>query len=187
MPLDHLDPASGLVVVDLQQGLTSLPAAHPVDGVVERSAALVDGFRAAGRPVVLMVIDFAPDGADAARHVCEIPSPPSAGSGFAALDPRLGSNPRDVHVTKKGWSGFCGTDLELQLRRRGVHTIVLCGIATSIGVESTAREAFDRDFDLVIVPDCMTDPELESHEHSLRHIYPRLGLIDTSEKVLACL
>jgi nicotinamidase-related amidase len=74
----------------------------------------------------------------------------------------LGKRDGDIEVTKRQWGAFYGTDLELQLRRRGIDTIILCGISTNIGVESTARNAWELGFNLVIAEDAVARPPRNS-------------------------
>ena len=89
--------------------------------------------------------------------------------------PELGPKPATCVVTKHQWGAFYGTELELQLRRRGVKTIVIGGISTNFGVESTARDAFERSFALVFVEDAMAAMSAEAHAFAMANIFPRLG------------
>jgi nicotinamidase-related amidase len=84
---------------------------------------------------------------------------------------------------KRQWGGFYSTDLDLQFRRRGVKTIVLGGIATNFGVESTARSAWERSYDLVIVEDACTSISAELHDIAIRHIFPRIARVATSADI----
>lgn len=86
----------------------------------------------------------------------------------------LGKCTSDLEVTKRQWGAFYGTDLELQLRRRGIDTIVLCGISTNIGVESTARNAWELGFSLIIAEDACSAASAEQHLGSMTHIFPAL-------------
>ena len=88
-------------------------------------------------------------------------------------------------MTKRQWGAFYGTDLDLQLRRRGVKTIVLCGIATNFGVESTARDAWERNYEIIFAEDAMSSMEAESHHFAITRIFPRLGRVRSTEQVLA--
>lgn len=177
----------GLIVVDLQDGLVRLPAAHPVDTIIGTTRRLADGMRASGHVIVWITIDFAADGGDMSRRRTDVPAPPPPTPGFAVLAEGLAPQAGDLHITKRTWNCFHATELELQLRRRGVETVVLAGVATSIGVESTARGAFDRDFDVVLAADAVTDPVAAAHDHSLRYVYPRLGRVRESGAILEAL
>jgi nicotinamidase-related amidase len=94
---------------------------------------------------------------------------------------------RDIKITKRQWSAFYGTELDLQLRRRGIETIVLGGISTNIGVESTARAAHEHGYSLVLVEDAMSCGAPEHHDASLNFVFPRLGLVRQSGDVLEAL
>lgn len=93
----------------------------------------------------------------------------------------------DIEVTKRQWGAFYGTDLELQLRRRGIDTIILCGISTNIGVESTARNAWELGFNLILVEDACSAATAEQHQGSMTHIFPRIARVRSTEEVLAAL
>lgn len=82
---------------------------------------------------------------------------------------------------------FYGTDLDLQLRRRGLKTIVLCGIATEFGVESTARDAYERGYEQVFAEDAMTGRSAESHANSVTHVFPRMGRVRSTAEIVAAL
>ncbi|MGW1892698.1 isochorismatase family protein [Streptomyces sp. NPDC002004] len=183
MPATTLDPRTALVVIDLQKGITSLPTMHPADDVVERSVTLAEAFRAKGLPVVLVhVTDGAPGRTER--------GPSSLGSlpqDWADLDPRLGRQDGDIVVTKRQWGAFHGTDLDLQLRRRGVTQIVLTGISTSIGVESTARSAHEHGYNVTVVTDAITDTDADAHRNSVEKIFPRLGETDTADAIVKLL
>jgi nicotinamidase-related amidase len=111
------------------------------------------------------------------------PLPPD----FAEFVPEMAPREGDVVITKRNWGAFYGTELELQLRRRGVRTLVLGGISTNFGVESTARDAFERGYDLVLVEDAMAGMSAEAHHFSVTTIFPRFGLVRSTEQVLAAL
>jgi nicotinamidase-related amidase len=188
MPIDSLPPETALVLVDLQLGITSMPTIHPADDIVERAAALAVAFRERGLPVALVRVSFAEDGADAVQvPVDQQPPPMKLGPDFATLRPELGNAPGDIVITKRGWDGFFGTELDLQLRRRGIGTIVLGGIRTCIGVESTARTGFALNYAQVLATDATTDVSLEAHENSLRHIFPRISRLAATDAIIAAL
>ncbi|OXV34828.1 hydrolase [Escherichia coli] len=99
----------------------------------------------------------------------------------------LGATDSDIEIIKRQWGAFYGTDLELQLRRRGIDTIVLCGISTNIGVESTARNAWELGFNLVIAEDACSAASAEQHNNSINHIYPRIARVRSVEEILHAL
>ncbi len=107
--------------------------------------------------------------------------------GWDNLVPEL-SNSKNVHViTKRQWGAFYGTDLDLQLRRRGIDTIVLCGVSTSIGVDTTAREAFQHGYNQIFPTDAMTASTKEEHDYVCKYIFPRIGQLRTTEEIILSL
>ena len=180
---EDLDPAkTALVVVDLQRGVIGLPTAHPVQEVIANAAALADAFRRRKLPVVLVNVAGRAPGRTEAR-VTAFPVSPE----WFELIPELGRDPSEILVTKYTWGAFHGTDLDVQLRRRGVTQIVLAGISTSIGVESTARAAYEHGYNVTIATDAVTDSDADAHQNSLDRIFPRLGESGSTEEVLELL
>ena len=189
MAVTTLDPMSSLVVIDMQKGILTLPTIHPAAEVLAGVVRLADAFRRKGRPVVLVRVGWSSDGADAVKSRNQ--SQPLASARpknfFEYADELCADPARDILVHKRQWGAFYGTDLDLQLRRRGITNIVLCGISTSIGVESTARDAWERSYNLTFASDAMTDLVAEAHERALRIIFPRIGEIGTVADILALL
>lgn len=101
--------------------------------------------------------------------------------------PELNIQPTDFLITKHQWGAFYGTDLDLQLRRRGIDTIILCGISTNFGVESTARFAYEFGYNQILVEDAMSAMTKEAHEASIKFVFPRLGLIRNTDEVLTAI
>ncbi|WP_433680144.1 hydrolase [Nocardia sp. CA-119907] len=186
MPVTTLDERTALVVIDLQHGIVAAPRQpHSAAAVIENSAALAHAFRAHGLPVVLVRVSFSADRADQVKGRNEFPFP--AGNppeGWDRIVDDLTGHPEDIHVTKRNWGAFYGTDLDLQLRRRGITQIVLAGIATSIGVESTARAAHEHGYHVTLAVDAMTDSDAEAHQHSITKIFPRLGETGTTAEIV---
>ncbi|MET9497645.1 isochorismatase family protein [Streptomyces sp. NPDC006552] len=183
-----LDERPALVLIDLQNGILGLPTVHPSAEVLKNGARLADAFRAKGLPVVRVRVTWSPDGGDLPMSRSEGPgmtqAPPPE---FAEFPAELGPLGDDIVITKRHWGAFTGTELDLQLRRRGVTQIVLGGISTSIGVESTARSAFELSYHQVIVTDATTDTDAASHEHSFGKIFPRIAELGTTDEVLELL
>ncbi|MEV2252901.1 isochorismatase family protein [Streptomyces sp. NPDC050147] len=178
MTATTLDPTTALVLVDLQKGITALPTAHPSAEIVERSARLAAAFRERGLPVVLVrVTGSAPGRTEGPVGGGETPAD------WADLVPELGRQESDIVVTKRQWGAFYGTDLDLQLRRRGVTQVVVAGIATSIGVESTARAAHEHGYHVTVAVDAVTDMDADAHRNSIEKIFPRLGETDTAQAI----
>ncbi|MGW0836236.1 hydrolase [Streptomyces prunicolor] len=190
MALTTLDPRTALVVIDLQGGIVGAPT-QPYSGpeVVARTVELADAFRAADLPVVLVRVSFAADGADAVpgRNEQQRPGGGVRPEGWDVIVDELAGHPGDIHVTKRNWGAFHGTDLDVQLRRRGITQIVLTGMATSIGVESTARAAHEHGYHVTLATDAMSDLDAVSHTHSIERIFPRLGETGTTADILELL
>ena len=102
---------------------------------------------------------------------------------WSDIVPQLGPRDGDIVITKRQWGAFYGTDLDLQLRRRGVNAIVLCGIATNFGVESTARSGAELRFDVVLLEDVMTSMTADAHRFAVQMIFPRLGRVRTADQI----
>jgi nicotinamidase-related amidase len=182
MPLTQLDTAAALIVIDLQKGIVGMPTVHPTGEIVARSAQLARAFRERGLPVVLVnVTAAAPGRTDAGRFQRSLPPD------FAELVPELEQQPDDYVVSKQRVGAFIGTSLDEILRQRGVTQVFLTGVATSAGVEATARSAHDYGYNVVLVVDAMTDRNAEAHSYSVEKTFPRIGETDTTENVLKLL
>jgi nicotinamidase-related amidase len=182
MPVTKLDTTAALIVIDLQKGIVSIPTAHPAGEIIGRSAQLARAFRERGLPVVLVnVTGAAPGRTDAGRP--KLSFPPD----WTELVPELEQQPEDYLVSKQRLGAFIGTALDGYLRQRGVTQIFLTGIATSSGVESTARSAYDYGYNVVIVTDAITDRSADSHRHSVEMVFPKLSETDTTDNVLKLL
>ena len=186
-PLELTAAKSALVVVDLQAGILARPTApHGSADVLERSAQLCARFRAAGAQIVLVRVSFAADGSDALSQPCDEPMVRAARPpGWDVLSPALGSADRDIHITKHQWGAFYGTELDLQLRRRGITTLVMCGISTNFGVESTARDGWERGYSIVFAEDAMASFDATAHAFAVKNIFVRLGRVRSTADVLA--
>lgn len=189
MPVQQLDPLTALVLIDLQKGITSLPTVESGDVIVERAARLARAFRERELPVVRVRVAFSPDGGDMLRARVDVPppTPTQRPADWAELREEIGTGPHDIIITKRQWDAFYGTELDLQLRRRRITGIVLAGISTSIGVESTARHARELNYQIAIARDAVTDTVREAHENSITRIFPRLGQVDTVDAIVAAL
>ena len=185
----RLDPATtALVLIDLQNGIMSRPLApHSADDVIDRANKLANALRARGGMIVyvrvLLSEVFALPADVPSRDPNAPPPPPEASELVSAL----ARQEKDAVVAKRSWGAFYGTQLEQILRRRGIKTIVLGGIATNIGVESTARAAYDRAYEIVFVEDAMSTMSVEAHEFATKTIFPRMGRVRRTADVLEAL
>jgi len=154
--------------------------------VVKNAAALAEASRKNGMPVFLVRVAFAPDWKDRPNPPCDTPWPAQTPPpDWSEIVPELGPKPDDLVITKRQWGAFYGTDLDLQLRRRAMTTIVLCGIATTIGVESTARFAFEYGYNQIFAEDAMAALSAEEHTYSITKIFPRIGLVRKTAEIVA--
>jgi nicotinamidase-related amidase len=187
-----IDPRkTALVLIDLQQGIVGRPLApHSGPEVVRNAARLAAKFRALGATVVLVNVAFHPDFKDALNVPADVAAPFNPGAllpNWAELVPELGVQSGDLLITKRQWGAFHGTELDLQLRRREVRTIVLGGISTNIGVESTARSAYEHGYAQVLAEDAMASNSAEMHAFAVKNIFPRLGYVRSTDEILAAL
>lgn len=179
MPLTTVT-SPALIVVDLQEGIVTLPTVHPAAHVVDRAASLAATFREQSWPVVLVnVASAAPGRSEIMRRAGEVSAT------WTDLVPALGATDGDILVTKNRWSAFADTGLDEKLRALGVTQVVIVGIATTMGVESTARSAHERGYDVVIVTDAITDTDADAHANSVSKIFPRLAEMTTTATLLA--
>lgn len=185
-----LHPATtALVLIDLQRGIAGgATAPHAASDVVSRGASLARAARASGTTVVLVHVDVGPDGILFPRVTADVPRPPfQVPPGWSDLVPELERAPTDVVVTKHQPNAFYATDLEVQLARRGIRTIILGGISTNVGVEATARAANERGYEQIFVEDAMAAREADLHEHAVRRFFPTIGRVRSTSDVLAAL
>jgi len=179
MTLTTLDPITALVVIDLQQGIVSR---YPAADVLDRAGELAAAFRRHGLPVVLVTAAGGAPG--------RVQTPFSGGApraDWADLVPELDQQPSDLRITKRTWGAFHNTDLDAQLRGLGVTQVVVVGIATTAGVESTARAAHEHGYHVTLAVDAMTDGNADAHDNSVLRIFPRLGETGTTAEVIALL
>jgi nicotinamidase-related amidase len=182
MAIAPLDANTALVIIDLQKGLASYPTVHPIDDVVRHAAGLAAAFRRHHLPVVLVNVDGGAPGR-AQRPAGGTERPADWLDFIAALD----RQPQDHVITKRTWGAFTNTGLDAHLKSLNVTQIVLAGVATSIGVESTARQAHELGFHVALAVDAMTDLSLDAHDHSVTRIFPRLGENATTHEILELL
>ncbi|MGJ4843617.1 isochorismatase family protein [Leifsonia sp. Le1] len=188
MTISTIDTRTALIVVDLQNAIRAYHVAHPVEEVFANAGALADAFRAYGLPVVLVnVAGRAPGrieaqpGAQAQSSTGERPADP------LEFVPELHRAETDHVVTKRTWGAFTATDLDAYLRSEGVTQVVIAGIATSAGVESTARQAHEFGYNVTLATDAMSDRSAEAHDHVVSSVFPRIGETGTTAEVIELL
>ncbi len=182
-----LDPkTTALVLIDLQNVIVAQPLEPRGSADVVASAkALAGRFRNAGAMVVLVNVTWAKDYGDWPAAPVDFPPPRPAGGMPDGADHLVDGlyQPGDIRVTKRNWSAFHGTELDLILRRRGVSTIVLAGIATNFGVESTARSAYELNYAVVVAEDACASPTAELHRVSVTGVLPRISRVRQSADI----
>ena len=179
---------TALVLIDLQNGILPYAGAHPASQVLQNCAALANQFRAAKAPVVLVRVGWGADYAEALSQPVDVPAqtvPGGLPASWWEIPAEVGQQASDILVIKRQWGAFYGTDLDLQLRRRGIQNIVLAGIATNIGVESTARNAWEMGYGIVLAEDACSSPSMEMHQFSIKNIMPRISRVRSTAEVLA--
>jgi nicotinamidase-related amidase len=180
---------TAIVVIDLQKGIASIPT-EPYSSkvVIENTTKMLKEFRKDSMPVFLINVTPSKDMKDALRPISETSfSMSNYDSSWSEFVPDLDIQPTDFRITKHQWGAFYGTELDLQLRRRKIETIVLCGIATNFGVESTARFAYEFGFNQIFVEDAMAARSKDEHNFPVKYIFPRLGLIRSTDQVIKAL
>lgn len=182
--MDKLDlnfEKTALVLIDLQKGIVTFPGG---DQVVENALELIDLFKQQNGFIAYVNVDFH-DGNDALKPITdESPASGERTADWAEFDERLPITAEDYTVTKRNWGAFFGTDLDTQLRRRSIERIVLAGIATNYGVESTAREAYHRGYSQIFITDAMVSVSEEAHQATLKYVFPRIGQLRTTAEFL---
>jgi nicotinamidase-related amidase len=177
--LSALDPKTALIVIDLQKGIVGRATAHPIDPILKRAGTLAAAFRRHRLPVVLVNVGgAAPGRTEQTRPRGELPPD------WMDLVSELDAQPEDHRVTKRSWGAFTHTNLDALLKSEGVTQVVVIGVATSIGVESTARQAYELGFNVSLATDAMTDLDAAAHENSLTRIFPRLGETGTTQEII---
>jgi nicotinamidase-related amidase len=184
MALTTLDPNTALIVIDLQKGIAATPGMlHPMEDVVGNAAALVEAFHAHALPVVLVAVNGSAPG----RTEQHRGAPGERPADYADLLPELNARPEDLRVTKQTPGAFARTGLEQMLKDRGVTQVVIAGVSTSNGAESTARQAYELGFHVTLAVDAMTDRSAENHDWSLTRIFPRIGESGATREIIELL
>ncbi len=171
---------TALVLIDLQKGIIGRELSpHTGMDIVERSRKLARVTREAGGLVIWVTVAFSPDRADALQQPVDQPASAPPGGfppGFSDLAEGL-ATPGDLFITKRQWGAFHQTELDLQMRRRGIDTVILGGIATNMGVESTARQGWELGYALILPEDLASSLSREMHDFAFRWIFPKIGRI----------
>lgn len=180
---------TALVVVDLQNftlAMNTVPI--PTSDVLANNIRLAQACRKAGIQVVLVRV-----GHEDAKVPHPSPLTDASFSGFQfgpgakEIPPELGPEEGDIIVDKYNWGAFHGTNLDTHLRRRGIRTLIVTGLVTNIGVDTTLRHAQERGYDQVMVSDAVAAMTQEEHDYTLKFVAPKLARVRTTDEVLAAL
>ncbi|MFJ1616278.1 cysteine hydrolase family protein [Streptomyces sp. NPDC088251] len=185
-----LDPAhTALLVMDYQPVILAvLPEGGERDALLDRVEGAIADVRASGGTIAYVRAGFTEDDWDAipatnksfaivAQHRVMHDEDPAA-----AIHERLAPRDGDIVVRKTRYGGMSTTDLDRQLRERGITALVVCGISTSGVVLSTVIDAADRDYRLCVLSDGVADPDADVHTVLLHQVFPsRAHIIDTAE------
>lgn len=181
---------SALVLIDLQNGITAMGVStspYTSEEVIQNASKLVNAFSEKGAFIVLVRVSTM-DGKDMVKPKTDLKATGMKYSeGWDNLIPEIATTKNAHIVTKRQWGAFYGTDLDLQLRRRGIDTIVLGGVSTNIGVDTTAREAYQHGYNQIFVEDAMTALTKEEHDYVCKYIFPRIGKIRITKEIVSSL
>jgi nicotinamidase-related amidase len=174
-----LDPArTALLVMDYQPGI--IGRLEDGDALVARAREAIAVARAAAATIGYVRVAFTdedfdalPDDAPMARIKAMPREHMHADSPATQVDERVAPVEGDIVVRKTRVGPFLTTDLDQQLRARGIDTLLLAGISTSGVVLSTVRDAHDRDYRLYVIADATADPLPDVHAALIEKILPR--------------
>ncbi|MBC6108959.1 isochorismatase family protein [Pedobacter fastidiosus] len=178
-----LDKNTALILIDLQNGIVNFPITKPAKEVLAKAAQLVSAFRKENLTIVVVNVDPTKSLLNDLRKdvKTQFVSFPDK---WYEIAPEIKTTDADIFITKNAWNAFSNPALDLALKKRGITGIVLAGISTSVGVEGTARAASERGYNLTFAIDAMADTNADAHEHSVKRIFPRIGEVDDTEKII---
>ena len=180
---------TALVLIDLEHGIVGRDLA-PYEGkeVVEQCVKLAEATRQAGGTVVyvhVLMHEMLHPSVDKPMMPPGTPPPPTQAS---ELVPEAGFQPStDILIAKRQWDAFYGTDLQAKLQAKHIKTIIMAGIATNMGVESTARSAFAQGYNVVLAEDAMSSMAKALHKFSIENLFPMLGRVRTTKEIMKAL
>ena len=190
-PLNLSARTTALVLIDMQKGiLAAKTAPHSTGQIIGNAVSLAQSLHAAGGLLVRVHVGVASNFADAPAQPVDKPAEmPSEGlpPDFSEFAPEIAALPADVTILKRQWGAFYGTELDLQLRRRGVTTVILAGLTTSFGVETTVREGWQHNYAVVVAEDACTDTDASLHRSSVQNILPHIARVRQTREIIAAL
>jgi nicotinamidase-related amidase len=189
--LDLQPRTTALVLIDLQKGLLALSTApYSPALVLANGVRLARSLAAAGGTVVLVRVDFDRDRTAAPQGRTDTPltvPPGGIPADWAELAPELTAIQPHIVITKRQWSAFFGTELDLQLRRRGITHTIVGGLATNFGVESTARDGWQHNYTVIVAEDACSTFGDDMHRFAVEKTLPRVSLVRKTDAIVAAL
>lgn len=201
MAEERLDPKStALIVFDMQRGQFEVQDPERQkwlrdSNIVANCVALAAAARRAGLPVYYVRNNRRADGLDQPDVITDMSLRQGGGSGrpgggdarqWEIID-ELKPEPQDFVVDKIRQGAFSSTMLDTLLRARRIDTIVICGVRTTVGVETTVRDGRDLGYNMVIASDCTGGIAPEDHRWTLEKIFPMLGRVRSLSQIQAML
>jgi nicotinamidase-related amidase len=182
---------TALVLIDVQNGTLAMKLApHGAPEIVARASRLARHCGAAGVTVVLVRVHFSEGYADKPHSLTDTAMMlPQGGlpADWSSFPDEIAAIKADIVITKRQWSAFYGTELDLQLRRRGITTIILGGLMTNFGVESTARDAWQHNYSVVLAEDVASSIGAGLHEFAIANTLPRVAMVRSAAEIMAAL
>ncbi|MGR5067798.1 MULTISPECIES: cysteine hydrolase family protein [Vibrio] len=176
MPITQIDNNTALIAIDLQYGIVELVDAKDASKVIEHTNLLLNTFHSLNWPVVLVNVSGRPDG--------RVDSPSRSSRelkpNWTTLIEELNHHRTDIVITKQTWGAFTHTQLHQRLQSLNVTHVVITGIATSMGVLSTAMQAYELGYNVTICHDAVTDPSLANHAFALSSVIPKISEVGTT-------
>jgi len=188
MMLKLAPPVTALVLIDVQKGTLGLPLGpHDPATVTANSVRLATHFSSKGATVVLVRVAFSEGYADRPGGSTDVPMvlpPGGLPADWAEFPADLAAIKPDLLITKRQWSAFHGTELDLQLRRRGITHVVIGGLMTNFGVESTARDAWQHNYETIVAEDASSSLNAELHHFAVRNTLPRVARVRSTAEII---
>jgi nicotinamidase-related amidase len=184
----NVNPSSSvLLLLDVQVGIVNMLPPSEQEKILGNLARATMAARTANLPVIYVMVGYRPNYPEVSARNSQVSRVKKEGrllerAADALICPEIDVRPEDVIVTKKRGSAFFGTDLEIILRAANIDTLILAGISSLMTVESTARDAFDRDYRLFVLGDCCADGDVKANEVALTILLPRVSTVCTTDQ-----
>ena len=182
---------TALILIDVQKGTLGFNLSpYSAPEIVATSVKLAEAGREAGALLVYVRVGFAADYADRPQGLTDTPMilpPGGMPKDWSDYAPEVAAIAPDLWISKRQWSAFHGTELDLQLRRRGISHTIFGGIATNFGVETSARDAWQNNYTAVIAEDACSSVGPDLHKFAVEKTLPRVSLVRSSDEIVTAL